>query len=246
MRQGNRTIIQERSGTGQIHRNRPRTSMQPTVKLRDFSAPGWLLLLGIASCGPAEVVSKKTPIAEPPKPVVTAQPVETASTKPAVDEDAEYQMRQMHLVEWIEKVKRDCERLKDVDAYLPVREGFLPEEIELVKTRCADAVEVGLRADAWRKALWACADRFMKANGAGKHECRLKPADVPNVPPALFDRHLAACTQACPDLAAEQIERKKELARPVRCCDGTDSPSCTYGTLRPDCCAGHRGICIGD
>jgi hypothetical protein len=220
--------------------------MQPTMKMHGFSMPGWLLMLGLSSCGPAEVVSKKTPIADPPRPVVTAEPVEAASAKPVVDDDAEYQMRQMHLVEWIEKVKRDCERLKDVDAYLPAREGFLPNEIELVKTRCADAVEVGLRGNAWRKALSACADRFMAANGAGKHVCHLKPADVPNLPPALFDRHLAACTEACPDLAAAHIERKKEMALPVRCCDGTDSPSCTYGTLRAGCCAGHRGVCIPD
>lgn len=162
------------------------------------------------------------------------------------DPDAVYQMRQMHLIEWIDKAKRDCERLKDIDAYLPEREGFPPEEIALVKKRCAEAVEVGMRGTAWRRAMSACADRFVQAKGQGKHECRLTPKDVPDLPPEMFDRHKAGCAVACTEVGMERMERNKERAQFVRCCDGTTSPSCTYGNLRADCCAGHQGICIPD
>jgi len=165
---------------------------------------------------------------------------------PAEDPDAVYQMRQMHLSEWIDKAKRDCERTKNTDAYLPERDGFPPDEIELVKKRCAEAVEVAMRGTAWRRAMSACADRFVQAKGKGTHECRLTPKDVPDLPPEWFERHKAACSESCAEAGLERMELIKERAQFVRCCDGTTSPSCTYGSLRPNCCAGHQGICIPD
>lgn len=163
---------------------------------------------------------------------------------PPEDPDAAYQMRQMHLVEWIDKAKRDCERMRNTEAWLPERDGFLPEEVELVKTKCAEAVEVGMRGDAWIKAMSACARKFAQTNGQGKHECRLSPKDVPDVPPEMFAQHKAACTASCARAGADEIELRKERSQFVHCCDGTTSPTCTYGTVHKGCCSGHQGVCI--
>lgn len=163
---------------------------------------------------------------------------------PPEDPDAAYQMRQMLLTEWIDKAKRDCQRYQNPDAYLPEREGFLPDEIALVKTRCAEAVEVGLRGDVWVLAMSSCAARFARANGKGTHECHLSSKDVPNVPAEMFERHKAACTAACVSAGAQEIELKKERSQHVHCCDGTVSPSCTYGSIHAGCCSGHQGVCI--
>lgn len=208
---------------------------------------GCLGLVG-ASCGaPKPNLSQKKA-----SPVPTSEKSADSSPQPEVlppreeDPDAVYQMRQMYLSEWIDKAKRDCERTKNTDAYLPEREGFPPEEIELVKKRCAEAVEVGMRGAVWRRAMSACADRFVQAKGKGHHECRLAPKDVPDLPAEMFDLHKAACTESCAEAGIERMELNKERALPVRCCDGTTSPSCTYGALRADCCAGHHGICIPD
>lgn len=199
-----------------------------------------------ASCTATNQTPQKAPEVAPSKPVEKAE-----SSDPAVkeierpeDPDAVYQMRQMHLVEWIEKAKRDCERMRNTDAWLPERDGFLPEEIALVKTRCAEAVEVGLRGDAWIKSMSACADRYARAKGQGKHECRLTPKDVPDVPPEMFELHKAACTTSCARAGAEAIELAKERSQFVHCCDGTTSPSCTYGAIHSGCCAKHGGVCI--
>ena len=57
---------------------------------------------------------------------------------------------------------------------------------DLVKTKCAQAAEVGMRGDAWTHAMRACMQRFVQANGKGKHQCQLSPKDVPDVPPKMF------------------------------------------------------------
>lgn len=197
----------------------------------------------LISCGATNGVETK-PVT-PPKALQKAETPDSPSTvEPVEDADAVYQMRQMHLGEWIEKAKRDCERTRSTDAYLPERDGFLPDEIALVKTRCTEAVEVGMRGDTWVRAMSSCADRFARANGKGKHECRLSPKDVPDLPPELFDAHKAACTASCAIAGADTIESNKERSQFVHCCDGTVSPSCTYGSIHRGCCSGHQGVCI--
>lgn len=174
----------------------------------------------------------------------TETPASSASTLRSDDPDAVYQMRQMRLSEWIDKAKRDCERMRNTEAWLPEREGFLPNEIDLVKTKCAQAVEVGMRGDAWINAMRTCSQRFVQANGKGKHECRLSPKDVPDVPPEMFSQHKTACSVACARAGVEEIELKKERTQFVHCCDGTTSPTCTYQSLHKGCCSGHQGVCI--
>ncbi|MCA9643006.1 MAG: hypothetical protein KC492_20050, partial [Myxococcales bacterium] len=39
----------------------------------------------------------------------------------------------------------------------------------------------------------------------------------------------------------EKAERRRNA--PLRCCDGTDSPSCTCGRPRRGCCSRHGGVC---
>lgn len=198
------------------------------------------------SCAPANVAPQKAPETVVAKTAASAATPETPPPPPAEDPDAVYQMRQMHLIEWIDKIKRDCERTKNTDAWLPEREGFLPEEIELVKKRCFEAVEVGMRGNAWINAMRSCAERYVQAHGKGKHECRLSPKDVPDLPPEMFDGHKAACTASCARAGEHDIELDKERSQFVRCCDGTTSPSCTYKTLHKGCCSGHHGVCIPD
>jgi hypothetical protein len=42
----------------------------------------------------------------------------------------------------------------------------------------------------------------------------------------------------------QRIERRqRRLSAPLRCCDGTDSPSCTCGGPRRGCCSHHGGVC---
>lgn len=212
-----------------------------------LAASGLVVMsLGIVACVSKNVAPQKPVAKVEAKPVESAASVESPAPTHVDDPDAVYQMRQMHLTEWIQKAQRDCERTKSTDAWLPEREGFPPEEIELVKTRCAESVEVGMRGGAWHKAMSACFDRFVRANGKGKHECRLSPRDVPDIPPEWFDRHKAACAQACGQAGVEHMELDKERSQFVRCCDGTTSPSCTYKTLRQGCCSGHQGVCIPD
>jgi hypothetical protein len=201
-------------------------------------------VLLLASCGSTNVSAKKPVIVSPQKPVEQVAKQETLQVEPVVDDDAVFQMRQMHLLEWIEKARRDCERTRSTDAYLPEREGFLPEEITLVKTRCAEGAEVGMRGDAWVNAMATCAHWFARANGKGKHECRLFLKDVPDLPPELFDLHKAACTESCARAGAEEIDMQKERDQPVTCCDGTLSTSCTNRMSLQGCCAQHRGVCL--
>ncbi len=198
----------------------------------------------LVSCGSPNVVATQSIASLPSKPAEKAELPEVSPVAPVEDADAVYQMRQMHLSEWIDKAKRDCERTRSTDAYLPERDGFPPDEITLVKTRCAESVEVGMRGDAWIKSMSACADRFVRANGKGKHECRLSPKDVPDLPPELFDVHKAACTASCARAGVDNIDLKKERLQFVHCCDGTVSPSCTYASLHRGCCSGHQGVCI--
>ncbi len=203
-------------------------------------------IVGCSSPPPAHVATNSESPNVPAKPVEKQQSPLPQENAPAEDPDAAYQLRQMHLIEWIEKAQRDCERTKSTDAWLPEREGFPPDEIELVKRRCAEGVEKGYRGDTWVKSMSVCADRYARAKGRGKHECRLTPKDVPELPPELFDRHKVACNEACARAGEQQLELQKERSQFVRCCDGTTSPSCTYGTLHSGCCSGHQGVCIPD
>lgn len=222
------------------------------MKAKNWLRFGCCLTYLGASCGSPPNVSKQSTSPSVSSAISVSSTNSTNSTAPIEsppreeDPDAVYQMRQMHLSEWIDKAKKDCQRTKNTGAYLPEREGFPPEEIELVKKRCAEAVEVGMRGQAWIRAMSACSDRFVQAKGTGRHECRLMPKDLPDVPPELFDRHKAACAESCANAGFQQMELNKERSQFVRCCDGTTSPSCTYASIRSDCCAGHQGVCIPD
>jgi hypothetical protein len=52
---------------------------------------------------------------------------------------------------------------------------------------------------------------------------------------------------AAPDKAAMTVARARKLLVFVnthaKCCDGTRSPTCTYGDLRSGCCSSHGGVC---
>jgi hypothetical protein len=37
--------------------------------------------------------------------------------------------------------------------------------------------------------------------------------------------------------------KRDRSSAPLRCCDGTDSPSCTCGGPRRGCCSHHKGVC---
>jgi hypothetical protein len=87
-------------------------------------------------------------------------------------------------------------------------------------------------------------DRFVRANGAGEPSCRIAPADAAELPPSIFDKHVEACATSCAQAGREALALKKERSKPVMCCDGTRSPSCTYENLHQGCCSGHRGVCI--
>jgi hypothetical protein len=43
---------------------------------------------------------------------------------------------------------------------------------------------------------------------------------------------------------SDRIEKAQErLSAPLRCCDGSDSPSCTCGNPHRGCCSHHSGVC---
>lgn len=154
--------------------------------------------------------------------------------------------REAALREWLDQAEQDCAGKRDPEAYLPLREGVSADSAALVKARCMEVAEAALRGEAWRRALSACVDGFVKANGAGKPPaCRIAAAAVPEVPPSLLESHVASCTALCEQAAPEALEAKKERTKPIICCDGTRSPTCTYGdaNLR-GCCSGHKGVCI--
>jgi hypothetical protein len=208
------------------------------------------LALFLVSCAPPEAVKEAKSAPPPPAPPGRGAQVLPSTLEPAPIGTPGPERRDTGLegnvfLEWASEVQKACGRTRSLDAYLPAREGASAEDVEIVKQRCAESVEVAWRGEAWRKSLHACADRYMLANGAGTHACRLVPADVPAVPASVFDRHLAECSAACLRLGPEEIERKKERASPALCCDGTRS-SCTVGALHQGCCAGHGGVCIVD
>jgi hypothetical protein len=202
------------------------------------------LALLLASCGSVEVAKQsRSPGApvDPQKPQAKPEP-----TAPDPASEAPADRRETVLREWLEQAEKDCDSKRDPEAYLPLREGVSGESAALVKARCMEIAEVALRGEAWRKALSACVDGFVKANGAGKlPTCQIAATAVPEVPPSLLESHVASCTAVCAQAGPEALEVKKERFKPVICCDGTRSPTCTYGNKNlQGCCSGHRGVCI--
>jgi hypothetical protein len=198
----------------------------------------------LVSCGSVEVAKQpRSPgePADPPEP--RAKPT---APEPASEETDPADRRETVLREWLEQAEQDCRNKRDPEAYLPLREGISAESAALVKARCLEVAEEALRGEAWQQALSACVDRFVKSNGAGKRTaCRIAAAAVPEVPPSLLESHVASCSAVCAQAGPEALELKRERTKPVICCDGTRSPTCTYGDKNlQGCCSGHRGVCI--
>jgi hypothetical protein len=221
----------------------------------------FLLTVLLGSCGSPEVVKAPSASAaaspESPKAEVQAAPSEpgvpsdpsapSAPSEPNYtgfgDEKGVHVSHDEKLLEWTVTVERHCGRTKNLAGYLPRRDWMTPQDTELLKKRCEDAVEFAMRGAAWREALRACLDRYVAARGAGKFTCRLAQKDVPEVPPALFDKHLESCNSSCISGGPVAIEHQKEMRERAWCCDGTRS-TCTNGALGAHCCVGHRGVCL--
>jgi hypothetical protein len=200
----------------------------------------------LAACGSVEVAKQSRSPGAPGDPLKPRAKPDPTAPNPAGEEVDPADRRETVLREWLEQATQDCDSKRDPEAYLPLREGVSKESVALVKARCMEVAEVALRGEAWRRALSACVDRFVKANGAGKlPTCHIAATAVPEVPPALLESHVAACTAVCAQAGPEALEVKNERFKPVICCDGTRSPTCTYGNKNlQGCCSGHQGVCI--
>jgi hypothetical protein len=111
----------------------------------------------------------------------------------------------------------------------------------------------------------ACVERYLREEGQGAPRCEFS---IPGGADPKYRELSALCLAQCSDrgkakLAEQRASRPAEAAPApapdpipapapagggsgdrVRCCDGTLSPSCTYG--RPSlrgCCSRHGGVC---
>lgn len=108
---------------------------------------------------------------------------------------------------------------------------------EAPRQRCKDAcVAHGARRqdELFHGAYVRCVDHFVETNGAAKS------CSFPDEAWAEPDR-APECAGFCAETGRKLLVYNRLRAK---CCDGTRSPSCTYGTLRSGCCSSHQGLCV--
>lgn len=110
-------------------------------------------------------------------------------------------------------------------------DGIDERERQECEEKCALSRKA--RTDAiYQSARKRCIEGFTDSNGK-KKTCDLTRS------PSLAGRQ-AECDRACVESGRrwQRYLNTREL-----CCDGSRSPSCTYGTARNGCCSHHGGVC---
>lgn len=100
-----------------------------------------------------------------------------------------------------------------------------------VRSEALAALTMG-GAGARQRAVVACAKGFDGCPGATRS------------PDVIYEAARTASERKLLQASFAAIERQEERANAsLRCCDGSDSPSCTCGSPRRGCCSHHGGVC---
>jgi len=155
--------------------------------------------------------------------------------------------RERLVADWLFTTRDRCRRKWDAKAIQPGPADATEQERGKAQDACEKAAA---EADAthMRGPLSECVARFVETNGLKKpYKCEFRPDVVANVGADKIAEKGPVCDKLCADEGPKALDAKREeekrLRSPVKCCDGTSSPSCTYGTMRPGCCSNHGGAC---
>ena len=97
-----------------------------------------------ASCGSVEVAKQSRSLGAPDAPPEPQTKRDPTAPEPASEEVDPADRRETALREWLEQATQDCDKKRDPEAYLPLREGVSKESVALVKARCTGRTETAI------------------------------------------------------------------------------------------------------
>lgn len=173
-------------------------------------------------------------------------------------EQAVEQAREQRAEQWLERVVSNCERLLTDDGCKAGPSFVQEQDVDRCREACRERIAVG-QARLFERAVARCAARVSNSRGEAP-TCDL---DLPEGSSASLDARRTECLDKCVERAKDAERRRVELEgelagdagapkpaspaptdnRPVKCCDGSLSQSCTCGGSVRGCCSRHGGVC---